>query len=80
LITSKTLLLIGTKDTTAIGKAWSPPDVAAKLGKYDVLGKETAARIPGADLVEFNDLGHSPQVQDSEGYHAALLAWLNGSI
>ncbi|KAF1832097.1 alpha/beta hydrolase fold domain-containing protein [Decorospora gaudefroyi] len=79
LITVKTLLLIGTEDTTAIGKAWSPPDVQAKLGKYDVLGKETAARIPGAELVEFGDLGHSPQVQDSERYHAALLAWLDSS-
>jgi pimeloyl-ACP methyl ester carboxylesterase len=79
LVQSKTLLLIGTKDTTAIGKAWSPPDVQAKLGKYDILGKETAARIPGAKLIEFDDLGHSPQVQDSERYHAALLGWLEGS-
>ena len=79
LVQPKTLLLIGTKDTTAIGKAWSPADVQAKLGKYDVLGKETAARIPDATLIEFDDLGHSPQVQDSERYHAALLGWLNGS-
>lgn len=76
LIRSKTLLLIGTKDNTAIGKAWSPPDVQAKIGHYEVLGKEAAARIPGAELVEFSDLGHSPQVQDSERYHAALLEWL----
>ncbi|KZM23745.1 uncharacterized protein EKO05_0005679 [Ascochyta rabiei] len=76
LVKAKSLLLIGTKDNTAIGKAWSPPDVQAKLGNYSVLGKETAAKIPGAELVEFADLGHSPQVQDSERYHQALFEWL----
>ncbi|KAH7383338.1 alpha/beta hydrolase fold domain-containing protein [Pyrenochaeta sp. MPI-SDFR-AT-0127] len=79
LIKAKTLLLIGTKDTTAPGKAWSPPAVQAKLGKYAVLGKEAAKKIPGAKLVEFEDLGHSPQVQDSERYHKALFEWLGRS-
>lgn len=77
LLKAKTLLLIGTKDNTAIGKAWSPPEVQAKLGKYSVLGKETAAKIPGAELVEFEDLGHAPQTQDTERYHQALFEWLN---
>jgi pimeloyl-ACP methyl ester carboxylesterase len=76
LLKAKTLLLIGMNDTTAIGKAWSPPDVQAKLGKYAVLGKETVAKIPNAELIEFEGLGHSPQVQDSERYHLALFGWL----
>lgn len=79
LIKAKTLLLIGTKDNTAIGKAWSPPEVQAKVGKYEVLGKEAAKNIPGATLVEFDDLGHSPQVQASDRYHEALLGWLGES-
>ncbi|KAF1363322.1 alpha/beta-hydrolase [Lizonia empirigonia] len=77
LIKAKTLLLIGSKDNTAIGKAWSPPDVQAKVGNYLVLGKETQKKIPGAELVEFADLGHSPQVQDSNTYHQALFEWLD---
>lgn len=76
LIRARTLLLVGTRDTTAIGKAWSPAEVQARVGKWDVLGKEARARIPGAELVEFAELGHSPQVQDTEAYHAALLEWL----
>ncbi|KAJ4360901.1 uncharacterized protein N0V89_001470 [Didymosphaeria variabile] len=76
LVKAPTLLLIGTKDNTAIGKAWSPPEVQAKLGNYSVLGKETAEKIPGAELVEFEGLGHAPQIQDSERYHAALFEWL----
>lgn len=77
LVKAKTLLLIGTKDNTAIGKAWSPPNVQARLGNYSVLGKATAAKIPGADLMEFTDLGHAPQTQDSERYHQALFEWLD---
>ncbi|MGO9700206.1 MAG: alpha/beta fold hydrolase [Xanthobacteraceae bacterium] len=54
------LLMIGDKDTTAIGKNLVPPDVRATLGNYPVLGKAAAARMPRAQLVEFPDLGHAP--------------------
>jgi pimeloyl-ACP methyl ester carboxylesterase len=76
LIKPKTLLVIGEKDNTAIGKPWSPPDVQAKLGHYDVLGKQAAAAIPNAHLVEFADLGHAPQIQDPRRFHKALMDWL----
>ncbi|SJZ80915.1 Pimeloyl-ACP methyl ester carboxylesterase [Enhydrobacter aerosaccus] len=67
------LLIIGDKDTTAIGKALAPPDVQAKIGHYDVLGKEIARRIPHATLVEFADLGHASFIQDPDRFFAALL-------
>jgi pimeloyl-ACP methyl ester carboxylesterase len=70
------LLIIGDKDTTAIGKDLAPPEVRATLGNYPVLGKAAAAQIPHAKLVEFPDLGHSPQIQAPERFHKALLAWL----
>ncbi|KAI8630069.1 alpha/beta hydrolase [Xylariaceae sp. FL1651] len=73
----RTLLMIGDRDNTALGKQWSPPDVQAKLGHYDVLGKQAAAAMPNADLIEFPDLGHAPQIQDPDGFHAKLLAWLS---
>lgn len=68
-----TLLLIGDKDTTAIGKDVAPPDVHAKLGRYPELAKRTQAAIPGAQLVEFPTLGHAPQIQDPDAFHKALL-------
>jgi len=68
-----TLLLIGDKDTTAIGKDAAPPDVRAKLGHYPELAKAAAAAIPHATLVEFPDLGHAPQMQDPQAFHKALL-------
>jgi len=72
------LLIIGDKDTTAIGKDLAPPSVRATLGNYPALGKAAAARIPHAKLVEFSDLGHSPQIQAPERFHKALLDGLSG--
>jgi pimeloyl-ACP methyl ester carboxylesterase len=74
---TKTLVVVGDKDNTAIGKQWSPPAVQKILGNYSVLGKETARAIGGnATLVEFADLGHAPQIQAPERFHEALLSWL----
>lgn len=70
------LLMIGTKDNTAIGKDLAPPEIRKTLGNYAVLGKETAKRIPHATLVEFNDMGHAPQMQDPARFHEALLKGL----
>ena len=70
------LLMIGDKDTTAIGKDLATPAVRAILGDYPALGKAAAARIPRAHLIEFPDLGHSPQIQAPDVFHKTLLDWL----
>jgi pimeloyl-ACP methyl ester carboxylesterase len=70
------LLVIGDKDTTAFGKDAAPPTVRATLGNYPKLGKEAASRISHVSLVEFPDLGHSPQIQAPEAFHKVLLDWL----
>jgi pimeloyl-ACP methyl ester carboxylesterase len=77
LIETPTLLLIGDKDTTAIGKDFAPPEVQQKLGHYPDLGKRAAQRIPHTELVEFPELGHAPQIQDPDAFHAALLKGLD---
>jgi pimeloyl-ACP methyl ester carboxylesterase len=74
------LLVIGDKDTTAIGKDAAPPAVRATLGNYPKLGREAARRIPHARLVEFPDLGHSPQMQAPEVFHQVLLGWLSENL
>lgn len=70
------LLLIGTQDTTAIGKDLAPAELRPKLGNYAELGKRTAEAIPDATLVEFQYLGHAPQMQNPAAFHAALLKGL----
>jgi pimeloyl-ACP methyl ester carboxylesterase len=72
-LTMPVLLMIGDKDTTAIGKNLAPASIRPTLGNYPVLGKEAAARIPRCRLVEFPDLGHAPQIQASDIFHRALL-------
>ncbi|BAN24924.1 putative hydrolase protein transmembrane Alpha/beta hydrolase family fold protein [Caballeronia insecticola] len=71
-----TLLLIGDKDTTAIGKDLAPPDIRPTLGRYPDLAKLAKERIEGAKLVEFPELGHAPQMQDPQAFHKALLEGL----
>ena len=61
------------QDTTAIGKDVAPPDVRARLGHYPELAQKTKAAIPGAELIEFPDAGHAPQIQDPERFNAALI-------
>jgi pimeloyl-ACP methyl ester carboxylesterase len=71
-----TLLMIGDKDNTAIGKDFAPPAARATLGDYPKLARQATARIRGAKLVEFPELGHAPQIQDPAAFHKALLAGL----
>jgi len=73
------LLLIGDKDTTALGKDLAPPDIRPTLGNYPVLAKEAASRFPHARLVEFPDLGHAPQIQAPAVFHKALLEAFAGN-
>lgn len=72
-----TVLFIGQRDRTAIGKDLATPELAKRLGDYPALGKRAAKAIPGAALVEFADLGHSPQMEDPARFNAALLRALS---
>jgi len=76
LIRVPTLLMIGEKDTTAIGKDTAPPEVRAKLGHYPELAQRTKAAIPGARLIEFPDAGHAPQIQEPDKFNRALVEGL----
>ena len=68
-----TVLMIGTRDTTAIGSDIAPPEVKARIGHYDQLGPEIAKTIPGATLVEFEGMGHAPQIQAPDEFDRRLL-------
>lgn len=75
-ITVPTLLVIGQRDRTALGKDRAPKEVAAMLGNYPELGRRTAALIPGAKLVALAGVGHMPQVEAFDAYGQALLEFL----
>lgn len=75
-VSRPTLLIIGTRDRTALGRGWAPKDVAPTMGNYPELGKRTAHAIPGAKLVELEGLGHMPQVEDFGAYIRPLVEFL----
>ncbi len=76
LLKPPTLLIVGDKDTTAIGKQFASPQVRAAIGHYPELAKMAARAIPHATLIEFPKFGHAPQIQDSDAFHKVLLGWL----
>jgi pimeloyl-ACP methyl ester carboxylesterase len=71
-----TLLIIGQRDRTAVGKAWAPESAKGTLGDYPALGRKAARAIPGATLVEVKDAGHLPQVEAFDDTMKAVLDFL----
>lgn len=71
-----TLLIIGQRDKTALGRDSAATEIAKTMGNYPELGKKAQAAIPGAELVELPGLGHVPQVEDFAAFEGALLPWL----
>lgn len=76
-LTMPTTLMIGTSDTTAIGSDIAPPEVKAKIGHYNELGKQVAALIPHSRLIEFPGMGHAPQMEQPEKFNQALIKAMN---
>lgn len=71
-----TVLFIGKEDKTIVGKALLSPDQQALYGQYRFLGKQTAAKIPGAKIIEFDACGHIPHIEIPAEFAVALLGSL----
>jgi len=67
-----TLLIIGTRDRTAIGKDRAPKELQPKMGQYQELGKKTQKEIPGSKLVEIENVGHLPHIEVYSNFFDAL--------
>ncbi|MFW5830612.1 MAG: alpha/beta fold hydrolase [Prolixibacteraceae bacterium] len=72
-----TLLIIGTRDRTALGKPLVSEEVRETMGLYDELGKKTQRKIPGSKLVELEGIGHLPHIESFEQFIGPLLKFLN---
>jgi pimeloyl-ACP methyl ester carboxylesterase len=71
-----TLLIIGTRDRTAIGKQNVSAETREKLGQYQLLGKETQKKIPNSTLVELDNVGHLPHIESFALFIEALGSYL----
>jgi pimeloyl-ACP methyl ester carboxylesterase len=75
-ITVPTILFIGKEDKTIVGKGLLSPAEQALHGQYKILGKQTAAKIPKAKLIEFDGCGHIPHLEIATEFTVALLGAL----
>lgn len=67
-----TLLIIGIRDRTAIGKDRAPKELQPKMGQYQELGKKTQQQITGSKLVEIENVGHLPHIEVYDKFWNAL--------
>lgn len=71
-----TLLIIGTRDRTALGKPLITEEVRKTMGLYGDLGKETQKRIPNSKLVEIPNIGHMPHIESFDKFIQPLTDFL----
>jgi pimeloyl-ACP methyl ester carboxylesterase len=72
LIKVPTVLFIGKDDKTIVGKALLSDEEKTKHGQYKILGPETAKKIAGCKLIEFDNCGHIPHVEVKDQFLKAL--------
>lgn len=75
-ITAPALLIIGTRDRTALGKPLVSDDVRKTMGLYNELGKRTQKEITNAKLVEIENVGHLPHIEKFDAFISPLIAFL----
>lgn len=75
-ISRPTLLIIGTRDRTALGKPLVSKEVRKTMGLYDKLGKATQQKIPNARLVEIEGIGHLPHIESFDRFIEPYLAFI----
>ncbi len=75
-IDTPTLLIIGQRDTTALGKNTVSPEQRAQLGNYPQLGRATQKAIPDSQLIELEGLGHLPHIEAFDRFFPPYLSFL----
>ncbi|MBW8686193.1 alpha/beta fold hydrolase [Chitinophaga rhizophila] len=75
-IKAPTLLIIGQRDRTALGKANVPDDVKQTMGKYPELGQNISKRIPNAKLAPIEGVGHLPHIEAYPYFIKPLMEFL----
>ncbi len=70
-----TLIIIGQQDRTILGKNHVPANLLSVAGQYPELGRKTQTAIPGSKLVEVQNSGHIPHIQQPEQFRSAVAAF-----
>lgn len=75
-ITAPTLLIIGQRDRTALGKNLVSEAVRNTMGNYPALGRATQQKIKNSKLAEIPAAGHLPHIQTFQQFIEPLLDFL----
>jgi pimeloyl-ACP methyl ester carboxylesterase len=75
-IVASTLLIIGQKDRTALGKNLVPDNIRQTMGDYPALGKLTHEKIRNSRLIELEGIGHVPHMEAFDKFIQPLVAFL----
>ena len=75
-IQAPTLLIIGQRDRTALGKPLVSEEVRKTMGRYPELGRKTQQEIPNCELVELDNVGHLPHIEAFDRFIEPLVTFL----
>lgn len=76
LVRQPTLILVGTRDRTATGRAFAPPELRERMGLLVDRAREVAARMPDAKVDVFENYGHMLHLEAPERFNRAVLQFL----
>lgn len=76
LIGTRTLLVGGAKDRSAIGRNRVSPEVRETLGRFSELIPAAARSMPNATAVVYENVGHIPHLEATARFHSDLQAFL----
>lgn len=76
LVDKQVLMIVGTRDRTAPGKAFAPPEMRDKMGHVAERAAEAVKALPHARLEVIDGVGHLIHLEAPEKFNAAVLAFL----
>jgi pimeloyl-ACP methyl ester carboxylesterase len=76
-IKAPTLLMIGQRDRSAVGKNLASEEVRKTLGNFPELGRLTKSKIRNSELVELENIGHAPHIEDFDRFIQPLMKFLD---
>lgn len=71
-----TLLIIGQRDRTALGKDLVLPEIRETMGNYPLLGTQTQKKIMNSELVKIDGIGHLPHIESFSQFIMPVLKFL----
>lgn len=76
LVDKSVLLMVGTRDRTAPGRAFAPPELRDRMGHVAERAAEIVKTLPHARLETFEGVGHLIHLEAPDKFNAAVLAFL----